>query len=137
MEDKQLTKHFRLSEFVRKGDSVPHDVMLNLTELAIYLEKVRSFLGDRPIRITSGYRTIAHHLEIYKQIAKAKGVAFNKKNVPMGSYHLRGKAVDFFVQGMTSDAVRKKLDPWWEFGMELGTPHVHLDTRPEKKRFYP
>jgi uncharacterized protein YcbK (DUF882 family) len=131
--NQKLTEHFSLSEFVKPGVKVPHDVMLNLMELAQALEKVRTKLGNRPMTITSGYRSMDDHLRIYRE---ELGITDLKK-IPMKSYHLKGMAADFKVQGMSSDEARKKLDPWWPGGMELGTPHVHLDIRGYKKRFYP
>lgn len=131
IKDHKLTEHFALSEFVRPGDDVPHNIMLNLTELAQALEKVRTKLGNRPLRITSGYRTLKRHLEIYRQM----GIT-DRRKIPMGSLHLQGLAADFMVEGMPSSEARKLLDPWWDGGMEYGTPHVHLDLG-SKRRFYP
>lgn len=60
----QLSEHFTLAEFVesqtaaRKGidNTPPPHVLENLRILAAGLESVRALLGDRPIRISSGYR---------------------------------------------------------------------------------
>src|SRR5574343_627287 len=59
----QLTEHFTLEEFqfsdtaVRKGidNSVPQDLLDNVTLTAMGMERVRSILG-KPIKVTSGYR---------------------------------------------------------------------------------
>jgi hypothetical protein len=60
----------------------------NLTILLEKVNKVRSAYG-KPMIVTSGLRTMKHHLEIYAR----KGVYPPK--VPMKSNHLFGKAVDF------------------------------------------
>jgi zinc D-Ala-D-Ala carboxypeptidase len=65
MNDIQLSPHFKLSEFTAsatanklKIDNSPNKTQLaNLKKLAKALEKVRSILGDKPIKITSGFRS--------------------------------------------------------------------------------
>ncbi len=121
MPDQQLSPHFNLSEFVKPGVKVTPQIILNLTELCQLLEKVRTAIGNKPMRITSGYRTPAHN--------KAVGGAKN-------SFHIRGMAADFVVDGMTADQVRAKVLPWWDGGVELGISWVHLDTGPAR-RLYP
>ena len=88
----QLTEHFALSEFTvsetaaRHGiDNTPTPAIIeNLKLLAQLLENVRHFLGDRPLIITSGYRS--PHLN-----AIVKG--------HMESAHVEGLAVDFICPG--------------------------------------
>ena len=60
----------------------------NLYELLDKINKVRDRYGY-PMIVTSGYRTIEHHLEIYKK----KGIT-DKSRIPMKSNHLTGCAVD-------------------------------------------
>ena len=60
----QLTEHFSLEELIaseiaaRKGiDNTPSPAVLaNLRVLAQGLERIRTVLGGKPIRVTSGYR---------------------------------------------------------------------------------
>jgi zinc D-Ala-D-Ala carboxypeptidase len=121
--DMRLSANFKLREFLHpESPPPPEPVIKNLKQLAQHLEKVRELLGNRPLTITSGYRTPAHN--------KAVGGAPK-------SYHLLGKAADFVVKGMSSEVARQIIDPHWLGGMELGTPHVHLDMRQKKERFYP
>ena len=129
-----LTPHFRLGEFLHNGslEGVTPKILENLKRLAIKLEEVRELLGNRPMRITSGFRTMADHLRIYAD----QGIT-DKRRIPMQSWHLQGLAADFMVIGMESEAARKILDPVWQHGMEKGTPHVHLDLRPNKERYFP
>lgn len=83
-----LSPHFTLEEFtlsqtaVRRGlDNTPDaQALRHLRRLAATLEQVRARLGDRPILISSGYRSAA--------LNRAIGGA-------TGSAHLRGLAVDF------------------------------------------
>lgn len=100
----QLSEHFHLNEFVRPADraSLPASVRKNLVALANSLERVREFLGNRPMRITSGYRSPQHNARV--------GGAPN-------SQHVTGKAADFVVDGLPAFEVYAKLDPWWEGGL--------------------
>lgn len=83
-----LTEHFTLAEFTRSDtatqyglDNTPNEQeRYNLERLATTLEHVRHILGDKPIQITSGFRS----------------EAVNKKvgGVP-NSAHRQGLAADF------------------------------------------
>jgi uncharacterized protein YcbK (DUF882 family) len=131
--DIRLTPHFKLREFLHNGshEGVTSEIVENLKELAQSLEEVRTLLGDKPIKITSGFRSWKHHVEIYRDM----GIT-DLDAIPQGSYHLTGRAADFIVIGMPSSEARKILDPIWHGGMERGTKHVHLDLGPNR-RFYP
>lgn len=120
--DIQLTPHFHLREFLHPGaeKELTASIIENLRKLANKLETVRITCGNKPITITSGYRTPSHNKKV--------GGAPN-------SWHTKGLAADFLVKGMTADQVRAKL-PDWEGGVELGISWVHLDLGP-KRRFYP
>jgi zinc D-Ala-D-Ala carboxypeptidase len=102
-----LTPNFTLEEMTdsqtaaRKGISnVPHhhsQEYKNLRLTAEVMEKVRTLLGDRPILISSGYRS--------PQVNAAVGGSKN-------SAHMSGLAVDFSCPGFgTPKAICKKLEP--------------------------
>ena len=83
-----MTPHFTLKELTHSDtanthgiDNAPTDAhKLNLAKLASLLEQVRKILGNRPIRITSGYR----------------GAALNARvGGSKTSAHLLGLAADF------------------------------------------
>jgi uncharacterized protein YcbK (DUF882 family) len=84
-------------------------------QLALTLTKLRKHYG-KPIIITSGCRCPARN--------KQAGGTEN-------SFHLKGMAVDFFVQGIDSREVYKLLDEWypWEYGLYVRPTFVHLDVR--------
>lgn len=89
----KLTPHFELWEFevsqtaARKGlnNSVPKELLPNVTRLAEFLEHVRQLLKS-PIVISSGYRSPLVN----------KAVKGDKK-----SQHMQGLAADFRVPGYT------------------------------------
>jgi zinc D-Ala-D-Ala carboxypeptidase len=102
-----LTEHFTLEEFIdsqtaaRKGlNNVPalgSPERANLTRTAETMEKVRALLGDKPILISSGYRS--------PQVNAAVGGS-------KSSAHMSGLAVDFSCPGFgTPKAICKKLEP--------------------------
>ena len=119
----QLSPHFKLEEFLSPDSRfVPPDVLENLKRLCARLEEVRKHLGDKPLIITSGYRTPEHN----KKVGGASR-----------SFHLYGMAADFVVPGMSPQKVQTLLDDWWEGGMEYAPRWTHLDIRPYRARFRP
>ncbi|WP_042006543.1 YcbK family protein [Capnocytophaga canis] len=83
-----VTPHFKWAEFdCNDGTRVPDDLLSNVKELATNLEVIRKEAGNKPIRITSGYRTFEYN-------KKVGGVE--------KSQHLIGKAADIKIKGMTS-----------------------------------
>lgn len=86
-------------------DSLDKKVQDNLKELHKRINIVRLAYG-KPMIVTSGLRTLKHHLEIYAR----KGIYPPK--VPMKSNHLSGRAVDF------SDA-DGKLKAWVKDNIKL------------------
>lgn len=87
-----LSKHFHLSEFTtsqkaarQRLDNTPSWAITgNLERLAATMEKVRPLLGNKPILITSGYRSPA--------VNRAVGGSRT-------SAHMRGEAADFICPG--------------------------------------
>lgn len=69
-------------------DSLDKKIQDNLKELHKRINIVRLAYG-KPMIVTSGLRTLKHHLDIYAR----KGIYPPK--VPMKSNHLSGRAVDF------------------------------------------
>jgi len=111
----QLTPHFTLEEFTdsqtaaRNGipnvPSVNSQEYKNLQRTAETMELVRTKLGDKPILISSGYRS--------PQVNAAVGGSKN-------SAHMSGLAVDFSCPGFgTPKQICKKLEPIMkEFGID-------------------
>lgn len=112
----QVGPHFCVKEFACKDGSTItfiDDYMVTILEL------LRKELGDKPIIITSGYRTPTHN-------AKVGGAKY--------SYHMRGMAVDIKVNGKTSKEVAKALDKLvGGCGIIVYESWVHFDVRDGKK----
>ena len=119
---KQLAPGFRVREFrCRDGSDT---IMIDQT-LAVLLQAIREHF-NKPITITSGYRTAAHN----KSVGGAKS-----------SQHLLGKAADIQVADTTVEAVAayaESLMPDWggvgRYPVKSGRAKgwVHVDTRPNK-----
>lgn len=71
-----------------KFDELPKEHQDNINKLLEKINLVRTAYG-KPMTVTSGYRSMKHHLEIYA----AKGIT-DKTKIPMKSKHLYGLAVD-------------------------------------------
>jgi uncharacterized protein YcbK (DUF882 family) len=126
-----LTKNFTLEEFTdsqtaaRKGianvPAVGSQQRKNLQRTAEVMEEVRTLLGDKPILISSGYRSRA----VNTAVGGSKSSA-----------HMSGLAVDFSCPGFgTPLAICRALEPHMRaLGVdqlihEFGT-WVHLGLRP-------
>ena len=144
----QLTEHFTLEEFTdsqtaaRKGiPNVPTaSVRKNLDRLAETMEKVRTLLGDKPILVSSGYRSPA----VNAAVGGSKSSA-----------HMSGLALDFSCPGFgTPKAICKKLEPhmkelgidqliheydsWVHLGLRDGDPRqqaLTIDTKGTRHGF--
>ena len=122
---KQLAPGFRVREFrCRDGSDT---IMIDQT-LAVLLQAIREHF-NKPITITSGYRTAAHN----KSVGGAKS-----------SQHLLGKAADIQVADTTVEAVAayaESLMPDWggvgRYPVKAGRTKgwVHVDTRAKKSRW--
>lgn len=112
----QVGPHFRVKEFACKDGSTItfiDDYMVTILEL------LRKELGNKPIIITSGYRTPTHN-------AKVGGAKY--------SYHMRGMAVDIRVNGISTKEVAKALDKIvGNCGIIVYESWVHFDVRDGKK----
>lgn len=93
----QLSAHFSLAELTasntaaRKGipNIAPPEIVDTLILTADRMEKVRALLGNKPIRVLSGYRSPA----VNKAVGGSKSSA-----------HMTGHAVDFTCDGFGTPA---------------------------------
>lgn len=115
--NEQITEHFKVKEFACK-DGTP--IVFVDYYLAAILEVARKKI-DKPIIITSGYRTITHN-------QKVGGAKY--------SYHTRGMAADIKADGVTPKELAKVLNSIVpdSGGIIVYDSWVHFDTRNEKYR---
>ena len=122
----KITTNFSLEEFKCKdGSDIPNKELSNIIILAKQLQVLRDTI-DKPIQINSAYRSPKHN-------AKIGGV----KN----SQHVKGKASDITVKGMTPKEVALIIEGLIEKGKMLQgglgvySTFVHYDIRGTKARW--
>lgn len=120
-----LTKHFSKAEFCCKhcGKSGP-GFGLQILLTARFMERVRTFLGNRSITVNSGYRCPTHNAAVGGE---------------PNSYHMRGMACDFTVQGLSPAAVQAALElpgsPVLNQGKGSYRTFTHVDRRGSRARW--
>jgi uncharacterized protein YcbK (DUF882 family) len=91
----KLTENFNREEFdCADGSEMPIEVQLNIAELAVQLEIIRSHF-NAPITINSAYRSLEHNRKIGSNDS---------------SQHILGKAVDIVVKGVAPDDVYDAIE---------------------------
>lgn len=109
----------------------------NILELLEKISKVREAY-DKPMRVTSGYRSMADHERIYKE----KGISPNK--IPRKSKHLYGQAVDIadpqqaLAKWCTANVAKLESIGVWCEDPQYTLGWLHLQIVPPKsgKRFF-
>lgn len=110
----------------------------NIQELLKRMNVVRAKYG-KPMRVTSGYRTLQDHLRIYS----AKGIKDSGK-IPMQSNHLKGAALDVAdPNGELQEWLKQNVDVLmtqglWCEAFEYTRGWVHFQCVPPRsgKRFF-
>lgn len=94
----------------------------NIIKMARYMDKVRAYLGNRRITITSWHRPEP----INTQVGGVRS-----------SMHVPGLAADFIVEGLTPQQVQRQLDSWHgsNGGLGYGVDFTHIDVRGHRARF--
>lgn len=121
------TLHFNWSEFTDRvsgsfsgGKLSASQVKENARRCMYKLEALRKKLGDKPITVNSGFRSIAHNADI--------GGASD-------SMHLYGTAADLDVPGVANKTVYQKAETCGFSGLETyNTDHQHVDSRADLGR---
>jgi len=124
----RLSPHIRLGEFAldREERRFRHQHQVDTaTELAAFLERVRTRFGGRPVVITSGYRPPAVNSAVGG--ASASEHLFDAPGVG---------AVDFYVEGAGIREVQHWCVQHWPYSVGLGAPKgfVHLGIRAGRPR---
>lgn len=121
------TVHFDFSEFTDRisgnfsgGKLSATDVKENVRRAMYKLEALRKKLGNVPITVNSGFRSIAHNADV--------GGASD-------SMHLYGTAADLAVSGVPNKTVYQKAETSGFSGLETYTAdHQHVDSRADLGR---
>lgn len=113
----KITEHFKVKEFACKDGSP----IVFMDEYLVTLLEILRLTINKPVIITSGYRTPEHN----KKVGGAKY-----------SYHMRGCAADIRVNGMTPKEVAKELNKIVpnNCGIIVYDNWIHFDVRNTKYR---
>lgn len=116
------TANFNLNEFHSKdGTPVPIELYPNIQALMENLEVIRTAIGNRPLIVSSGYRSPTHNASI--------------PGASSGSKHTLGQAADIVVDGMHPDTVHDIIlrlieeGSISEGGLGRYNFHTHYDIR--------
>ncbi len=145
----QISPHFYLEEFsCNDGTPYPVDQLdedhpgqdwgeARLGLLVDTLEVIREALG-KPLRVLSGYRTLAYDTRLWER-SQAQGGGANDKAPPAASQHPKGRAADICTGSLTAAQLRDLIGALYRAGR---LPHlgglgvypsfVHVDVRPRK-----
>lgn len=104
----------------RTGEVVPVDP--GLIDMLVELRERCGAAADTPIRLTSGYRSVATNAFL----------ARSNPNVAENSYHMRGQAADFSIPGVPPGCLGEAAAAMRRGGYAVypHTGHVHVDTGP-------
>lgn len=133
-----------LKELLKGKDfsTVPKEHQDNLLILLEKINKVRAAY-NKPMTVTSGYRSKEDHIRIYKELAIKRKVEFDETKIPWGSQHLKGAAVDIsdpdgklFEWTKQNEKLMEQIGLWME--EKDDQKRVHYQTLPPKsgKRFF-
>jgi len=122
----KLTENFNREEFdCADGSEMPTEVQLNIAELAVQLEIIRSHF-NAPVTINSAYRSPEHNRKIGSNDS---------------SQHILGKAADIVVKGVAPDDVYDAIEFLIseglvkEGGLGRYNTFTHYDTRGTRARW--
>jgi len=135
-----------VKEFIKTKTplSLPLEHQYNLQRLFYCLSFLR-ILFDRPMVITSGYRTLEEHYLIYQKInAERKQRGEPPRSIPYKSHHLLGAAADVFdPEGKLKEWVVKNIKVCEDLNIyferfEYTKNWVHVSIYPPKsnERFF-
>jgi zinc D-Ala-D-Ala carboxypeptidase len=144
----QLTPHFTLEEMTdsqtaaRKGiPNVPTDQeRKNLLRTAEVLEKVRTLLGDKPVLISSGYRSPAVNAAVggSKSSAHMSGLAVDFSCPGHGTPLKICKTLHPHMKELGIDQLIHEFNSWVHLGLRGGDPRhqaLTIDNRGTRTGF--
>jgi uncharacterized protein YcbK (DUF882 family) len=129
MSDQKI--YFKDSEILgtTKVEDMPADHQANYKELLVKISKVREAWG-KSMRVTSGYRSKADQIRIYKELAAQRKQTFDESKIPWGSAHLKCAAIDI------SDPDGKLYDWTRENEAKLAEIGVWMEVKDDQARVH-
>jgi hypothetical protein len=114
-----LSTNFTAGELARSGGRRFDTARIDPSLVAL-LQAIRNHVG-RPVTVTSGYRSYAYNVELYRRRGKQ----------PTASQHSSGRAADITIPGMSGlQVVRVAIDVGGcNLGLGVGQSFGHIDVR--------
>lgn len=123
-------------------NTLPRDHQNNIITLLERINKVRE-KWNKPMIVTSGYRSKADHIRIYKELAKKRNITFKEASIPWGSAHLVGAAVDIsdptgelYEWVFNNQALMEEIGLWMEVKDDQKRVHFQVYSPKSGKRFF-
>ncbi|MTH94842.1 DUF882 domain-containing protein [Roseibium sp. RKSG952] len=88
----------------------------------------RHFSADSPIIVNSGYRSSTTNENLRKRALKKTGGKITLEVPAVNSLHIKGKALDFEIKGVSNKALAKKVKELEFGGVGRYPGFVHMDT---------
>jgi zinc D-Ala-D-Ala carboxypeptidase len=144
----QLTTHFTLEEFTdsqtaaRRGlsNTPPAHELENLERTAKVMEKVRTLLGDKPILISSGYRSPQVNAAVggSKSSAHMSGLACDFSCPGFGTPRMICHRLNLHMKELGVDQLIHEYSTWVHLGLSTGAPRhqaLTIDNRGTRNGF--
>ena len=146
----QLTPHFALSEFTDSQTAARHSIhnaprdgsqeYRNLQRTAETMEKVRTLLGDKPVLVSSGYRSPRVNTLVggSRGSAHTKGLGCDFTSPGFGTPLAICKALEPRMVELAIDQLIHEYDTWCHLGLSVGSPRhqaLTIDTRGTRSGF--
>ena len=146
----QLTAHFTLEEFTdsqtaaRKGlKNVPGEnsqARANIQRTAEVMEQVRAMLGNKPILVSSGYRSPQVNAAVggAKTSAHVQGLAVDFSCPGFGTPLQICKALQPHMKSLGIDQLIHEFNTWVHLGLTAGAPRqmaLTIDNRGTRSGF--
>ena len=146
----QLTAHFTLEEFTdsqtaaRKGlKNVPGEnsqARANIQRTAEVMEQVRAMLGNKPILVSSGYRSPQVNAAVggAKTSAHVQGLAVDFSCPGFGTPLQICKALQPHMKSLGVDQLIHEFNTWVHLGLTAGAPRqmaLTIDNRGTRSGF--
>lgn len=133
-----------LKELLKGKDfsTLPKEHQDNLMILLEKINKVRTAY-NKPMSVTSGYRSKEDHIRIYKELAVKRRVEFDETKIPWGSQHLKGAAVDIsdpdgklFEWTKQNEKLMEQIGLWMEVKDDQARVHYQIYAPKSGSRFF-
>jgi len=123
-------------------EDLEKDLQDNALELREKINKVRKAL-NKPMKVTSGYRSMEDHLRIYRELAVKRKQKYDESKVPKQSKHLYCQAVDIsdpdgslFEWTKNNESLLEEIGLWMEEKDDQKRVHFQTVSPKSGKRWF-